>query len=80
MSVHSKTMGGTRCFSYGKREFFCKVKEIKYLSGRVVLYAAQTNMQIDTEIAEKSRFRMKTNYLSLLVAMSIPIARCIFHT
>ena len=43
------------------------------MSGGVVLYAAQANMQIDTEIAEKGRFRIKTNYLSLLVAMSIPI-------
>ena len=54
-------MGGTKRFSYGKRVIFRKVKEIQYLSGSVVLYAAQTNMQIDTEIAEKDRFRMKTN-------------------
>jgi hypothetical protein len=66
-------MGGTRWFSYGKRAIFSKVKEIKYLSGGIVLYATQTNTQIDTEIAEKGRFRKKTNYLSLLVAMSIPI-------
>jgi len=47
-------------FSGWKRAIFCKVKEIKYLSGGVVLYAAQTNAQIDAEIAKKGRFRMKT--------------------
>jgi hypothetical protein len=43
-------------FSYEKRAIFRKVKEIKYLSGGVVLYAAQSNAQTDTEIAEKGRF------------------------
>ena len=31
------------------------------MSGGVVVYAAQSNVQIDAEIAEKSRFRTKTN-------------------
>jgi hypothetical protein len=39
---------------------FHKAKEIKPLSGGVVLYAAQSNVQIDTEIAENGRFRTKT--------------------
>jgi hypothetical protein len=47
-------------FLIWKRAFFCKVKEIKHLSGGVVLYAAQSNVQIDAEIAEKGRFRTKT--------------------
>jgi len=29
------------------------------LSGGVVLYAAQSNVQIDAELAEKSRFQTK---------------------
>jgi hypothetical protein len=43
-------------------ERFRKVKEINGLRGGVLLYAAQENPQIDTEIAEKSRFRMETSY------------------
>ncbi|HKJ05018.1 MAG TPA: hypothetical protein VJ974_05420 [Geopsychrobacteraceae bacterium] len=49
-------------FSIWKRATFRKVKEIKDLSGGVVLYAAQSNSPIDAEIAEKGRFRTKTNY------------------
>jgi hypothetical protein len=48
-------------FSIWKRAIFRKVKEIKDLSGGVVLYAAQSNPPIDAEIAEKGRFRTKTN-------------------
>jgi hypothetical protein len=48
-------------FSIWKRAIFHKVKEIKGLSGGVVLYAAQSNPQIDAEIAEKGRFRTKTS-------------------
>ena len=48
-------------FSVWKRAIFRKVKEIKHLSGGVALYAAQSNVQIDAEIAEKGRFRTKTN-------------------
>jgi hypothetical protein len=48
-------------FSIWKRAIFRKVKEIKALSGGVVLYAAQSNPQIDAEIAEKGRFRAKTS-------------------
>jgi hypothetical protein len=48
-------------FSIWKRVVFLKVKEIKHLSGGVVVYAAQSNVQIDAEIAEKGRFRTKTN-------------------
>ena len=50
-------------FSIWKRAIFRKVKEIKDLSGGVVLYAAQSNPPIDAEIAEKGRFLTKTNYL-----------------
>ena len=51
-------------FSIWKREVFRKVKEIKHLSGGVVVYAAQSNVQIDAEIAEKSRFRTKTRIVA----------------
>jgi hypothetical protein len=50
-------------FPIWKRAIFRKVKEIKGLSGGVVLYAAQSNPPIDAEIAEKGRFRMNTNYI-----------------
>jgi hypothetical protein len=50
-------------FSIWKRAIFRKVKEIKDLSGGVVLYAAQSNPQIDVEIAEKGRFRTKRGSL-----------------
>ena len=50
-------------FSIWKRAIFRKVKEIKHLSGGVVLYAAQSNAQTDAEIAEKGRFQTKTNYI-----------------
>ena len=48
-------------FLIWKPAIFRKVKEIKYLSGGVVLYAAQANTQIDAEIAEKGGFRTETN-------------------
>ncbi len=48
-------------FSYGKREVFPKVKEIKRLHGGVAVYAAHVRAQIDAEIGEKGRFRMKTS-------------------
>jgi hypothetical protein len=41
-----------------------KVKDIKRLSGGVALYAAQSNEQIDAEIAEKGGFRTETSYLT----------------
>jgi len=44
-------------FSIRKRVIFRKIKEIKDLSGGVVLYAAQSNPRIDAEIAEKDCFR-----------------------
>ncbi len=47
-------------FSYGKRAIIPKVKEIKCLHGGVAVYAAHARARIDTEIGEKSRFRMKT--------------------
>ena len=40
---------------------FSQGQEIKHLSGRVVFYAAQTNEQIDAEIAEKGCFQTETN-------------------
>jgi hypothetical protein len=47
-------------FLMWKRDIFCKFKEIKGLSGGEHLFAAQTNLQIDAEIAKKSRFRTET--------------------
>jgi len=57
-------------FLIRKPEIFRKVKEIKDLSGGVVLYAAQSNAQIDAEIAEKSGFRTET-----ILAASLPPGR-----
>ncbi len=51
-----------RKFLIWKLAIFRKVKEIKHLSGGVVLYAAQTNVQIDAEIAEKGSFRTETSW------------------
>ena len=48
-------------FSIRKEVILCKVKEIKDLSGGVLLYAAQTKPMIDVEIVQKGTFRMKTN-------------------
>ncbi|MBE0575864.1 MAG: hypothetical protein IH613_08195 [Desulfuromonadales bacterium] len=45
-------------FPIWKRTIFRKVKEIKGLSGGVVLYVAQSNPPIDAEIAEKGRFQI----------------------
>jgi hypothetical protein len=50
-----------RTFLIWKPAIFRKVKEIKHLSGGVALYAAQSNAQIDAEIAEKGGFRTETN-------------------
>jgi hypothetical protein len=47
-------------FPNPKRAIFRKVKEIKGLRGGVPWYAAQEIPQIDTEIAEKGRFRTET--------------------
>ncbi|MGK2905881.1 MAG: hypothetical protein ACSLFH_05975 [Desulfuromonadales bacterium] len=49
-------------FSIWKRAIFRKDKEIKDLSGGVVLYA-QSNPPIDAENAEKGRFRTKTSWI-----------------
>jgi len=48
-------------FLIWKAAIFRKVKKIKHLSGGVVLYAAQTNGQIDAEIAKKGGFQAETN-------------------
>jgi hypothetical protein len=40
---------------------FRKIKGIKHLNGGVVLYAAQSNTQVDAEIAEKDGFQTETN-------------------
>ncbi len=40
---------------------FCCGKEIKGLRGGVHRYAAQASLRIDAAMAEKGRFRMKTN-------------------
>jgi len=47
-------------FLIWKPAIFRKVKEIKHLSGGVALYAAQSNAQIDAEIAENGGFRTET--------------------
>jgi len=52
-------------FLIQKPVFFRKVKDIKHLSGGVVLYAAQTNVQIDAEIAEKDGFWTETILICL---------------
>ena len=49
-----------RTFLIWKPAIFIKIKEIKHLSGGVALYAAQTNVQIDAEIAEKGGFLTET--------------------
>ncbi|MFK5926983.1 MAG: hypothetical protein QM483_10165 [Desulfuromusa sp.] len=49
-------------FLIWKPAFFCKVKEIKHLSGGVVLYAAQTNEQIDAEIVKKGGFQTEIEW------------------
>jgi len=49
-------------FSSWKRGIFRHGKEIKGLRGGVHRYAAQASSQIDAAMAEKNRFRMKTNY------------------
>ena len=51
---------GQQQFLIWKPVIFRKVKKIKRLSGGVVLYAAQSNAQIDAEIAEKNGFRAET--------------------
>ncbi len=48
-------------FSYGKRDIFSKVKEVKRLHGGVAVYAAHARARIDAEIGEKGRFRVKTS-------------------
>jgi hypothetical protein len=48
-------------FLIWKRGIFCKFKEIKGLSGGEHLFTAQANLQIDSEIAENSRFRTETS-------------------
>jgi hypothetical protein len=47
-------------FPNPKRVIFRKVKEIKGLRGGVPWYAKPEIPQIDTEIAEKDRFRTET--------------------
>jgi hypothetical protein len=47
-------------FLFWKLAIFRKVKEIKHLSGGVVLSAVQSKVQIDAEIAEKDGFRTET--------------------
>ena len=47
-------------FLIWKPAIFRKVKEVKHLSGGVVLYAAQANGQTDAEIAKKGGFQTET--------------------
>lgn len=48
-------------FLIWKPAIFRMVKEIKHLSGGVALYAAQSNVQINAEIAEKGGFRTEAS-------------------
>jgi hypothetical protein len=48
-------------FLLGKRDIFCKFKEIKGLCGGEHSFAAPANLQFDAEIAENSRFRAETS-------------------
>ena len=61
----------TTKFSYGKRAIFREIKEIKWLCGGVHRYAAQVSALIDAEIAEKGRFRMKTNSASVHLSIEM---------
>ena len=61
-------------FLFWKLAIFRKVKEIKNLSGGVVLYAAQSNVQIDSKVAEKGGFRTKTKYALTTKGYSRPFA------
>ena len=47
-------------FSIRKEVILCKIKDIKDLSGDVLLYAAQAKPMIDAELVQKGTFRMKT--------------------
>ena len=62
--IIQKLPDGHKCVSDLETSIFCKVKEIKYLSGGVAVYAAQTNVLIDTEIAKKDRFQTETKLKS----------------
>ena len=50
-------------FLIRKRALFRKVKPVKHVSGGGVLYAAQTYVKTDAEIAEKGRFRAEISGL-----------------
>jgi hypothetical protein len=52
----------TNAVSGVETRYFCKFKESKGLSEGEHLFAAQTNLQIDAEIAKKSRFRTEISY------------------
>ena len=56
-------------FLIWKRAIFCQIKEIKHLSGGVVLYAAQTNVLVDAELVKKGRFRTETNYTPIILCI-----------
>jgi hypothetical protein len=51
----------TALFYMGNEQFFPKVKEIKCLRGGVAVCAAQASEQVDAEVGERGRFRMKTS-------------------
>ncbi len=60
MSVRELGMG-TVSVTAVKFNHFRQIKEIKHLSGGVALYAAQSNVPIDAEVAEKGGFRTETS-------------------
>jgi hypothetical protein len=61
-SVHPETPDDTGTAFDQETSNFCKVKEIKELSGGVALCGAQSNPLIDAEIAEKAvSGRKRTN-------------------
>jgi len=60
-SAHLETPDEAKCVSdLETSNFFCQIKEIKHLSGGVVLYATQTNALVDAELVKKGRFRTET--------------------
>jgi hypothetical protein len=61
---------GAVCVSGLETSNFSQGQEIKHLSGGVVLYAAQSNVQFDAWIAEKGGFRTETNQSPHTLRMS----------
>jgi hypothetical protein len=59
VSAHPEMRDGHSAVCDAERRGFRKSNEIKGLRGRVLRYAAETNPQIDGELAENAHFGMK---------------------